>query len=156
MASLCNLHQWHTAGKLPVDEHLFAVEFPPVRRRTAAGGAAEMDALGLPARQRLLRALAYEVPLDLGGETERERKHLALDIITKAISVLDGPHTAPFFHTQVEDVHNHKHRPSQSGKFRADDKITIIDATEKLAECPLTVSIFSIILSAAILASSSD
>ncbi|ETK09565.1 hypothetical protein T231_09045 [Tannerella sp. oral taxon BU063 isolate Cell 6/7/9] len=68
----------------------------------------EHDPFGLFTCQRFAGALADQVALDLGRESEGEGEHLALYVFAQPIVVLDGPHTTLLRHADVEDLHNHK------------------------------------------------
>ena len=61
----------------------------------------EYHALRFATGQSLFGAAADKVPFDFRGQSECERKYLALNIVTEPVIIFDRPYPAPFVHTHV-------------------------------------------------------
>lgn len=112
-----------------------------LRCRLATLGTPEDDALGSLPRESLLGALADQVALDLGAETEGKGKDLALYVVPQAVVVLDRPDAALLSHTYIEDLHNHEEVSPETRELAADDDIIACDLAEEVSELPLGVSL---------------
>lgn len=122
-----------SSSKKPLDLLLRGMQFQglfPIARTSLS---TEGDALIPTTGQRFLRSLADEVPLYFGGQAESEGKHLALDVFTQTVIVLDSPDLAFLGHTKIKNLHYHKEITTKTRQFRTDDEIIFPDPLEKSA-----------------------
>ncbi len=112
------------------------VELQPFKGIDRTCRATENYALGLFAGESFLGALADEVALDFGGETERESENFAGDVIAETVVVLDRPDAAATHHADIENLHDHEQVTAETRKLRTDDEIAASHLFEKLAEAP--------------------
>ena len=113
------------------DVLLFSGEFVPAGRVVPAFWPAEDYTIGLSPGKGLFGALAYEGAFNLGRQAECECQHLALDVFSQPVAVLDGPHLAFLVHANVENLHDHEEASAKARKFGADYKIVLLDHPEQ-------------------------
>ena len=105
-----------------------------IKSAAEATGMSECHPLRLLSCQSLLRPLADEVPFYLRRQSEGEGEHLALDVISEAVVVFDGPHAALPGHADVQDFHDHEKAAPQTRKLAADDDVVLSDFFQQPAE----------------------
>jgi hypothetical protein len=108
-------------------------------RDATASWPPQFNSLRFLSRQGLLGALADEGALYLGGQTESESQHLALNVFAEPVSVFDSPNLAAFVHADVQDVHDHEEASAQAGQFRTDDKVVFLYFLKQIAEFAFVV-----------------
>lgn len=113
-----------TFGIKPTAEAMWMTKFHP---------------LSLFPRQRLFCPLADEIAFYLGGEAESEGEDLALDVITKAVVVFDGPYTALLRHANIQDFHNHEEISAETGQLAANDDVVFVYFLQQEAQLTLGV-----------------
>ena len=112
------------------------VELQPFKGIDRTCRATENYALGLFAGESFLGALADEVALDFGGETERECENFAGDVIAETVVVFDRPDAAATHHADIENLHDHEQVTAESGKFGTNNEIAAPYFAEKLSKTP--------------------
>ena len=97
--------------------HCLYLEFRAVQKMLvvlSSLGAAEMHVLRPFEREGFLCALRNQVALYFRAQSECERKHLGLDVVSEAVIVLYRPDPRAFFHNQIQNRHNHKKASAQT------------------------------------------
>ena len=59
-------------------------------------------------------SLANKIAFNLGRQPESKGQHLALDVFTQAVIVLDRPHSTLFSHADIQYLHDHKQIASKT------------------------------------------
>lgn len=117
--------------------HCLYLEFRAVQKMLvvfSSLGTAEMHVLRLFEREGFLCALAYQVALDFRAQSECERKHLGLDVVSESVAVLYRPDPRAFFHNQVQNRHNHKKASAKARKLAAYNQVVLSDVRKKSAK----------------------
>ncbi len=117
--------------------HCLYLEFRAVQKMIvvfSSLGTAEMHVLRLFEREGFLCALAYQVALDFRAQSECERKHLGLDVVSESVAVLYRPDPRAFFHNHVQNRHNHKKASAQTRKLAAYNQVVLADVRKKPAQ----------------------
>ena len=115
-ADLCNFplrdpgpEQFHNEHPLGEEFILSLLGLPP-------GRPPENHTLRLLSCKRLLCPLADKISLNFRREAKSECQYLALNILAQPVIILDGPHSALFRHTDIENLHNHEETASHCKK----------------------------------------
>lgn len=87
----------------------------------------------------LFSSLADKVSLNLCRKPKGKSQHFALDVITKAVVVLDSPHTAFLCHADVQNLHNHKEIPTQPRQLATNDDVVLVHLLQEVSELPLGI-----------------
>lgn len=98
--------------------------------------APEHDSLRLLAGESFFRALADEVALDFGRQTERECENFAWDVVAEPVVVLDGPDTAAARHADIENLHDHEQVAPETRQLGTYDEVAAADSAEKFSQSP--------------------
>lgn len=98
--------------------------------------AAEHDSLRLFAGEGFLGALADEVALDFGGQTERECENFAGNVVAEPVVVLDGPDSAAAHHADIEYLHDHEQVAPETRQLGTYDEVATADFAEKFSQTP--------------------
>ena len=88
-------------------------------------------------------SLAYQIPLDFRRKSERERKHLRLDIVAKLVALLDCPHLNALFKERLQHIQNHHQRASEPRDFRYNDYVSLLRFFYQIPQLPLLWSFCS-------------
>ena len=118
----------------PVHQQRAEVPRPLLHPRQRGGfGAPQYHPFGLLSGQRLFGPLADKISLNLCRKAESKSQHLARNILTKPVIVLDGPDTALFRHTDIENLHNHKKIAPQPGQLGTDNQIVFLHPVQEFS-----------------------
>ena len=62
-----------------------------------------------------------------------------MDVITKAIVVLDSPHSTLLCHANIQNLHYHEQVATKAGKLCTNDEIIFLYSLQKLSQLSLVI-----------------
>lgn len=141
LADLRNLSLRNPGPEQFYNESPLRIEFILILIGLAPDRTSQNYALSLLSGQRLLSPLTDKVALNLRREAKCEGQHLALNVLSKSVIVLDGPDPALLCHADIENLHYHKQVTPQSGQLGTDNQIIFLHPVQEFSQFPLAVTL---------------
>jgi hypothetical protein len=110
-----------------------------VKPTTKSSGMPKFCTFRLLSRQSLFGSLTDKVALYLSRQPESEGKDFALDVIAQTVVVFDSPDAALLCHADIQNLHNHKEIPAETGQLTTDNDVILVDFTQQPSKLPFGI-----------------